>query len=55
MVSSEYAYFAPQSQHTRYVSREDTTKVSVVTSKEEIANDYEGRHKRSFVVLALPA
>jgi len=29
--------------------------VSVVTSKEEIEHGYEGRHKRSFVVLALPA
>jgi len=36
------------------LQREDTTEVSVVTSKEEIENGYEGRHKRSFGVLDLP-
>jgi hypothetical protein len=34
---------------------EHTAEVSVVTSKEEIEHGYDGRHKRSFVVLALPA
>ncbi len=37
------------------LQREDTTEVSVVTSKEEIEDGYEGRHKCSFVVLASPA
>jgi hypothetical protein len=37
------------------LQREDTSEVSVVTSKQEIEDGYEGRHKRSFVVLALPA
>jgi hypothetical protein len=34
---------------------EDTAEVSVVTFKKEIEDSYEGRHERSFVVLALPA
>jgi hypothetical protein len=37
------------------VHREDTTEVSVVTSKEEVVNGYEACHKRSFAALALLA
>jgi hypothetical protein len=37
------------------LQREDTAEVSVVTSKEEIEDGYEGLHKRCFAMLALPA